>query len=169
MTILAETPRLLLRPMQADDFDFTFRMQSDPISMRFIRPPATDPAEVHERMAMWAKYSAENPGLGAFAAISKESGQPVGNCIVRHLDWQPGNDLEIGYGLLPEHWGRGLATEIAQAISDYALTRFEVPRVLAVTDPDNTASQRVLEKCGFRHIGRRFIYGSDNLEFEKVR
>ncbi|MCC6460831.1 MAG: GNAT family N-acetyltransferase [Saprospiraceae bacterium] len=169
MTILAETPRLFLRPMQADDFDFTFRMQSDPVCMRYIRPPATSTAEVEERLAMWAKYGTENPGLGAFAAIDKASGLPVGNCVVRHIDWQPGNDLEIGYGLLPEHWGRGLATEIAQAICHYALTRFDVPRVLAVTDPDNIASQRVLEKCGFRQIGRRFIYGSENLEFEKVR
>lgn len=164
-----ETPRLLLRPVAPDDFDFIFMLQGDPELMRYIRPPESDPEVVRKRMTMWLDYARDNPGLGTFIAVWKASGAPVGNCVLRHLDYQPGSDLEVGYVLLKEYWGRGLATEITKALTERAFAAFQVARLVAVTDPDNQLSQKVLTKCGFQPAGRRFIYDSENLEFILTR
>lgn len=158
------TDRLILRPTSDADFDFIYRIQSDGEMMRYIRAPVSDPEIVRERMAQWSQYAENNPGLGAGVAVWKDSGVPAGTFVVRHVEYQPGNDLEIGYLIVPENWGRGLATEIAGALVDYIFAGFDVPRIVAVVDPENIPSQRVLQKCGFQIRGRRFIYDSDNLE-----
>lgn len=165
---LLETPRLLLRLISHDDFDFFYHLQSDPETMRYIRPPETDRAVVKERIDMLMKYAGEHPGLGGMVAFSKETGEPVATAVLRHVEYQPDNDLELGYVIAPAFRGMGLATEIARSIAEYAFKRFGVPRVVAVTDPENLPSQRVLLKCGFRLKGHRAIYGSECLEFELV-
>ncbi len=162
---LISTPRLLIRPLTMDDFDFYFKLQSDAEMMRYIRPPESDPEVVKARMATFEKYAAENPGLGSFVGALKTTGQLVSTSVLRHIDYQPGNDLELGYLVVRELWGQGLATEIAQSLAHYAFQNFGVDQVTAVVDPDNEPSQRVLLKCGFQLVGRRFIYDSDTLEF----
>jgi GNAT superfamily N-acetyltransferase len=78
--------------------------------------------------------------------------------------------VEIAYGTNPGHRGNGYATETAAALVDYAFTSPEVRIVIAHTLPDSTASQRVLEKCGFTHVGEE-IDPEDGLvwRFEKRR
>ena len=61
--------------------------------------------------------------------------------------------VEIAYGVAPEHQGRGYATEAAEALVAYAFGNGQVRVVRAHTLPENDASKRVLEKCGFRFIG----------------
>ena len=62
-------------------------------------------------------------------------------------------DLEIGYGLNPEHWGRGYATEALRALLPHWRASPGVRRVSAATSVSNVASARVLEKCGFVRVG----------------
>ena len=166
---IPDTPRIRFTPVEPDDFDFIYGLHNDPVIMRYIRKPDPDTEVIRKRVAMYIEYGENNPGLGVFISRWKETGQPIGNCVVRHVDYQPGNDLEVGYVLLQEYWGRGLATEITRTLAQYAFDHFDVPKVVAVTDPDNKASQNVLLKCGFRLVGHRFIYDSDNLEFELLR
>ena len=73
---------------------------------------------------------------------------------------------EIGYGILPEHQGRGYATEAVGAAVSWALDQPGVTRVEAETEPGNTASQRVLEKCGFVPTGTA---GEEGPRFVKTR
>jgi RimJ/RimL family protein N-acetyltransferase len=61
--------------------------------------------------------------------------------------------VEIAYAVLPEYQGRGHATSAARAMVEYAFGFAEVRKVLAHTLPDGAASQRVLLKTGFRHVG----------------
>jgi len=56
---------------------------------------------------------------------------------------------EIGYGISEEYQNKGYATEAVKGVLEWAFSRSEVTAVEAETDPDNTASKRVLEKCGF--------------------
>ena len=66
---------------------------------------------------------------------------------------QPDGSAEIGYGILAEYQGRGYASEAVDAAVEWALSQPGITRVEAETDPDNCASQRVLEKCGFKPSG----------------
>jgi RimJ/RimL family protein N-acetyltransferase len=64
-----------------------------------------------------------------------------------------GDDVEVAYRLARPAWGRGIATEAAGALVNHALGALALPRVVAVTYPDNVASQRVLCKLGFEPRG----------------
>ena len=61
--------------------------------------------------------------------------------------------LEIGWGLRPDRWGRGYATEAARAMGGFAFDRLAIPALLAVAVPENTASCRVMERLGMRFRG----------------
>jgi [ribosomal protein S5]-alanine N-acetyltransferase len=69
--------------------------------------------------------------------------------------------LELLYGIAPEHWNRGLATEIAQALVRYGFEELEFSEVRASTDAPNAPSASVLEKAGLR-LERRAVI--DELE-----
>ena len=73
---------------------------------------------------------------------------------------------EIGYGILEEHRGQGYATESVQAACQWAFGHAEVKLLEAKTDAGNAASQRVLQKCGFRPNG---IIGEEGLAFPLPR
>lgn len=163
--ILIESTRLRIRPLTMADFDFFYAMQSDPEMMRFIRPAETDRAVIKSRIAMMENYAAENPGLGTFLGLLKPDGPTVALGVLRHLEYQPGNDLEVGYLIARDYWNRGLATEITQALTQFGFERFGVNLLRAVVHPENLASQRVLLKSGFELVGKRVIYDSENLEF----
>jgi [ribosomal protein S5]-alanine N-acetyltransferase len=165
MVVLFQTPRLHIRLLTMDDLDLFFALQSDAEMMRYIRPPETDIEPVRERVAFLQQYAQNYPGMGSVLALWKTTGQPAASGVLRHIEYQPDNGLEIGYMVLRDFWGQGIGSEMAKGLADYAFERFDAPQVTAFTDPENGASQRVLEKAGFRLLGNRFIYDCDNFEF----
>ena len=79
----------------------------------------------------------------------KASGETVGMCgLVKRPTLQ---DVDLGYALLPEFCGHGYAVEAAAAVLLDARARLQMGRIVAITDPRNAASVRVLEKLGFRY------------------
>ena len=83
--------------------------------------------------------------------IELHDGTHIGDLCFKGL--MPGSNPEIGYGILPAYQGQGYASEAVQAA---VIRAFQDPMVSAVeaeTDPGNTASQRVLQKCGFIPTG----------------
>lgn len=96
----------------------------------------------------------EHPGQRQWYAvwwIRTKAGDPVGDACFKGLG-QDGT-VEIGYGISPEHWGKGYATEAVAAAVQWAAKQPGVKRIEAETAPENLASQRVLEKAGFVPTG----------------
>jgi len=98
----------------------------------------------------------------------------VGNLLLKPSSLSTGEpfdgptDVEIGWHLHPDAWGRGYATEAAQAVLDDAFSR-GLAKVLAVTHPDNRASQAVCRRLGMTHVGRTTrYYDTSNELFQKV-
>lgn len=133
--------------------------------MQYIRKPDTARAVVRERMDKWEAYRLDNPGLGVFALVWKETGVLAGYCTLRHVDFKPGNDLELGYVIAPEYQGLGLATETTRALIDFAFGPLQAQKIVAFTDPDNAVSQKVLLKCGFQHNGIAQVYDEPSTAF----
>lgn len=102
-------------------------------------------------LARFHASTAPDPWVHGFRIVHRGSGTAVGNCLFK----APPIDgmVEIAYGLAPEHWGKGYATEAAQALVAYAFTFGEVRVVRAHTLPGPNASTRVLAKSGFRRVG----------------
>lgn len=169
MDFLFQTPRLSVRLLTMADLDFFFALQSDPEMMRYIRPPEPDREVIREKIVFLEKYAGDYPGLGSVVAHWRDTGRLAASGVLRHIEYQPDNGLEIGYMVLRENWGHGLATEIARGLSDHAFARLQAPKVTAFADPENIASHRVLQKAGFQLAGTRHIYESDNFEFVRER
>ncbi len=83
--------------------------------------------------------------------IENENGKYIGNLCYKGLEAD--KNPEIGYGIFDEFQGRGYATEAASLAIKWAFNHPEVKAVEAETDPDNPASQKVLEKCDFKATG----------------
>jgi RimJ/RimL family protein N-acetyltransferase len=64
-------------------------------------------------------------------------------------------DIQVGYALFTEFWGRGYATEMAVALLRYGYATLSLPQIVAITNLQNTASQRVLLKAGLERRGER--------------
>jgi RimJ/RimL family protein N-acetyltransferase len=101
-----------------------------------------------------AEYLARNlahwddHGFGIWMLRDIETGAMMGRAVLRHLEIDGVDEVEVGYGFLPEFWGRGLATEIACACVRLGLGRLRLPSLVAITLPNNHGSRRVLEKAG---------------------
>jgi [ribosomal protein S5]-alanine N-acetyltransferase len=93
-----------------------------------------------------------DPWIHGFTLIHKDSGAAVGMCAFKGPPDAAGM-VEIAYAVVPEHQGKGYATEAAAALVRYAFGSDHVRVVRAHTLPVPNASGRVLTKCGFQKIG----------------
>jgi RimJ/RimL family protein N-acetyltransferase len=102
-------------------------------------------------LARMRATKAADPWVHAFRVVHRDTGSVVGSCSFKG----PPVDgvVEIAYGIHPDHERKGYASEVAQALVDYAFRREEVRLVRAHTLPDAVGSKRVLMKCGFRYVG----------------
>lgn len=152
------TPRLALREFVVTDFDELYRLDSDPIVMRYVNDGrGLTRGEVrHALVRMLASYPLY-PGLGVWRASRCDDDAFVGWFCLKYCP--PTCDVEVGYRLVPEAWGQGLATEGAAALVAHAFDGLELFRVIGVTHPQNRASQNVLAKSGLTDCGWGRYYG----------
>jgi RimJ/RimL family protein N-acetyltransferase len=162
--IVVETKRLLLRRFTERDAGPLAALYGDPRVMRFITPQPPSLAEVEAKILpeYLLEYRELGDGLGSFAAIEKNSGLMAGSFSLKPANsYGLTGGTELGYRLYPAFWARGLATEGARALIRSAFERLHLDRVVATTMADNTASWRVLEKCGLRRVRTFYYEGAD--------
>ena len=150
--ILLRTLRLTMREFTAADFDDLLRLDSDPRVLKYInggKPMSRD--EVGAAVQRVTGYYALYPGLGVWRASRRDNGAFIGWYCLKYCP--PTTDVEVGYRLLFNAWGKGFATEGARALVDYGFRRLGVMRIIGVTHPGNKASQHVLQKSGLRDAG----------------
>ena len=93
-----------------------------------------------------------DPWIHGFAVVDRDTGSVIGNASFTGPP-DEGGTVEIAYGIVPQHQGRGYATEAAAALVAFAFGNDRVRLVRAHTLPEANASTRVLTKCGFERIG----------------
>jgi len=144
--IVRETSRLRLREFTEGDAAFILELVNEPAWLRFIgdrNVHSLEDARVYIARGPVASYARH--GFGLWAVELRES--PIGMCGLIRRDSLPHADL--GFAFLARHRGHGYAREAAAAAVAVAREAFALPRLLAITDPDNTASRAVLEHVGF--------------------
>ena len=170
MPLPLETERLVLRPFADTDVDaFHANVLSDDEVMRWASPQRRAFTREESRVAL-ERYVAqqERAGFSLWAVLERETGALVGNCGLIPFGWE-GPEIEVGYRIGRAWWGRGYATEAALASLELGFADLEVDRIVAVTDPDNVRSQRVLEKIGMRPEGRTLYRGEETLFYVAER
>lgn len=121
-------------------------MDRDPQVMTWlggVRDDAGLDEYLQRNLAHWDRF-----GYGVWVLYSAEDGAFAGRSVLRHVDVGGVDEVEVGYGFLPDFWGMGLATEITSASLRIARDRVGLRSVVALTALDNAASRRVLEKSG---------------------
>jgi RimJ/RimL family protein N-acetyltransferase len=155
-----ETPRLSLRQFRADDADDLFRLHRDPRVMRYIGNGSVGTREsVAMTLGRAARQYRNYPGLGIWPATERDSGEFIGWFCLQYVPQTV--EIEVGYRLLPEAWGYGYATEGARTLLRYGFDVLGLFRIIGLTHPGNTASQRVLRKAGMRDAGWGHYYDRD--------
>jgi RimJ/RimL family protein N-acetyltransferase len=143
---ILETSRLLLREFVPGDADVLARVLSDPDTMRFY-PAPYDRAGVEQWIGRNLRRYSED-GHGLWAVVLKSSGELIGDCGLTVQDVDDVDEIEIGYHVRRDLWGRGLATEAARGFRDYGFERLPVERLISLIRPENLPSRRVAEKNG---------------------
>jgi RimJ/RimL family protein N-acetyltransferase len=111
-------------------------------SLGGIRSDAETKAYLERNLAHWAEH-----GFGIWILRDPTTGRVMGRAGLRHLTVETTDEVELAYALLPEFWGRGLATDAARACVTIGREWLGLPSVVGLTTPDNLASQRVLFKA----------------------
>jgi ribosomal-protein-alanine N-acetyltransferase len=145
------TRRLLLSPVSPDDATDLELHWGEP-GVRLY--PWDDRAPLQTDVdAVVARSEADfrRSSYGLWAVRLADESQLAGVCGVRNL--KDSGDVEIVYSLAPQLWGRGLATEAAEAVLRYLFEELGLERVFGGADEPNRASARVLAKLGMRYHG----------------
>lgn len=151
----------MLRRWQADDLDAFFDLYSRWEVMRWLGAPprraVASVAEARDRLSAWREREAGLAapfGLWAMVPLHASPDAPVGTTLLLPLYDAEGatEEVEVGWHLHPAHQKQGLATEAARAVLDEARAA-GLTRVLALTDPDNSASQAVARRLGMADGG----------------
>ena len=146
-----ETDRLTLRPFVEEDFDAIHAMRSDAEVARYLYGETLSQSEARSLLAQKIAapaWACEGDWLSV-AAVERASGSTVGDVSLRWIS-ERDRTAEIGFVFDPRHQGKGLATEAARALVDWAFTSAGFHRVIGRTEARNSASTRVLEKLGMR-------------------
>ncbi len=141
-----KTERLSFRHLTLEDVDWWMGYINDATAIRFMpftRGSRAD-CEFMIKRAM-DRYTQDGSGLNA---LLLRDGTPVGQCglLLQEVGGQP--ELEIGYHLLPEHWGKGYASEAANASKLFVFKHRIASSVISLIDPGNALSQAVARKNG---------------------
>lgn len=147
------TARLALRRFTPDDLEWLHRLNGDATIKRYMGGPATraqTEALLRDRIL---GYYTQHPGLGIWVTLERATGAAIGFHLLNNIQGE--TELQVGYVLDPAYWGRGYATEMCAALLRYGFTELALPRLHAITDHANVASQRVLLKAGLHRRGER--------------
>jgi RimJ/RimL family protein N-acetyltransferase len=146
--VVLETERLSLREVEEADWRFLLELLNSPkflenIGDRGVRDEAQARAYIREKVI--AGY--RELGFGMWLAVQKSDGTPVG--LAGLVKREGLDEPDVGYAFAPRAWGQGYAQEAAAAVLAHARGALGIPRLAAITSPENFASMAVLRKVGF--------------------
>lgn len=143
-----ETERLLLRRVDLNDVNEILTLRSNPETMKYIpRPLAKTKEDAIAHITIIDAKIENNEGIN-WAITLKNNPKLIG--IIGHFRIKPEHfRAEIGYMLLPEYHGKGIITEAVKETVNYGFEIMKLHSIEAIIDPENFASERVLQKNGF--------------------
>jgi ribosomal-protein-alanine N-acetyltransferase len=160
------TPSLDLRPFADGDVVAMHRIYSDPVVMRYVATGAAANIAATERLLRDYGVHQRAHGFSFWGMVERASGMLIGDAGLYRT---PTGEVELGYTLAVAAWGRGYATEAASAWLEAAFGPLGITEVIALAEPANGASLRVLEKVGMQRTGERSAFGRPHVAFRIQR
>jgi ribosomal-protein-alanine N-acetyltransferase len=161
---ILETERLLLRQLSTHDAEFILELLNEPSFIQNIGDRGVRTvADANSYILNGPVASYARNGFGLYLVVFKETNESIGMCgLIKRTGL---DDVDIGYAFLPKFWSRGYAVESALATKSYAKNVIGLKRIVAITDPANGASIRVLEKIGLS-FERMIKLSEDDIELK---
>jgi [ribosomal protein S5]-alanine N-acetyltransferase len=166
-SVILETPRLLLRKLTLQDAQALEALLGDPVVMEFY-PAPLDRKGVED----WIERNIgryRRDGHGLWAMVRRDSNQLIGDCGCILQEVEGKNEVEVGYHVRRDLWGRGYATEAARACMEYGFAQLGARRVISMIRPPNMASRKVAEKNGMTCEKIVFWRDYDHCIYAKAR
>jgi RimJ/RimL family protein N-acetyltransferase len=145
-----QTVRLVCERLRPEHLPELFRLAGDPRVAAWKRSDGRPPSKrdvadsLAAKLAHWQRH-----GFGQWLLRDRLTRVTVGQGGLQHTRVGGQDEVEVGYAIVPERWGQGLATEMAQAAVTVAFGELGLTDVVAFTLTHNAASRRVMEKAGF--------------------
>ncbi len=153
------TSRLCLRPVEPGDLEGLSALDRDPEVMRYIgKGQLRSRQETEMGLQRLMQHQAQH-GFGLWAVVRQSDQAFLGWCGLKYLDSTP--EIEVGYRLAQNAWGQGFATEAAIASVNYGFEVLGLDRIVAIAQPANLASRRVIEKLGMQFEKEARFYDTD--------
>jgi [ribosomal protein S5]-alanine N-acetyltransferase len=158
--VLIESDRLRVRELVMGDASFILQLVNEPSWLRHIGDKDVHSIGDAERyITNGPRTSYVEHGFGLYVVTDRMSGLPLGVCgLMKRATLE---HPDIGFAFLREYWGRGYAFEAAHAVVKYATQNLRIPRIAAITKPDNAASIRLLGRLGMKLEGTVGLAESD--------
>lgn len=147
-----ESPRIFLRPRTLADLDDCMAMDRDPEVTRHVDGPWNDPV-AHRRFVVDRITRAYPDGLGYWSIFERDRPTRLVGWVLLIPEDASGPEIEIGWRLVRDAWGRGIASEAARIVVAHAFDTVGLDSIVAGIAEGNTASQRVAEKLGMKREG----------------
>lgn len=145
--MIITTKRLILRPVTLADFPASHQLLSDPEVMRFSLNGPYSEQKSREFIQLCIQRTAnKQPRL--LAVIDRTTDLFIGFCGFYSQTINGVDEIELGYRLLKSEWGKGLASEAALAMKNYAFNELGLTRLISIIEKANIGSIRVAEKTG---------------------
>ena len=155
---IIETKRLRLRPFTLLDVEPFSEICADENVMRYIGGGAHDVAKTRENIISWISHF-EQKGFGLMALIHKEDNKLVGFCGLMPQTVDGKDYIELGYRLAQDYWGKGLATESAQAVRAYAFNELGLNELISIIHHENIQSMKVAKNVGMNLLTKTQFHG----------
>ena len=143
------TERLKIRKLATTDAAFVLRLLNEPSFLQFIGDKGVRSLDDARQYILTGPITSyQKHGFGLYLVSLKSDNTPLGMCGLVKRDSL--KDVDIGFAFLPEFWKQGYALEAATAVMTYGKDVLKLPRIVAITNKDNYASGKLLEKLGLR-------------------
>ncbi len=145
---IISTERCYLRELSMADMDDLFALYADASATKFVEP-LYERAKEEEYQRAYIANMYQYYGYGMWLVCNKESGEIIGRAGLEHRECNNGVELELGYFIVPSQQQKGYATEICQAIIDYAKRELNFPQLNCFIQKENEISIHLAKKLGF--------------------
>lgn len=163
--VIFSTPRLLIRRFTQLDKDAYFQISGSEEVMKYIRPASTREENDQFIVNVIEDYK-KFPLRGRWAVVERVTDKLIGSFAIIPIPSMP-EKTQLGYALIPSHWGKGIASELASAGLEWFFVHDPEPTIYGVTEIPNLPSQKVLLKAGFQTHGS-FVDGGKELMLFKA-
>jgi len=130
------------------DFDLYFQLVSKIEVMQMITERALSKDEALAEFSQILKKNNHHPALGSYKILDVQTEYFIGFAKLE-LEQPDANTAELGYMLLPEYWGKGIGSQVAKILIDHAKKQHQLNDLIAIIDPKNVASKKILINQGF--------------------